>query len=807
MAVFYVSTTGSDTATGLSLTDAFKTVDKAVAAMHASGGADTIMIRGGTYEIKSSLVFTDADNGSSIQAYGNEKPVLLGGQAVTGWTAGANGIWTAPLAQADLHQLTLNGERMTEARFPNAVASDPVKGGWLWANAAALGIDTKTQMAFDTADISTSQLQAGMKVHLFTDASWAEVDLTVQSVDWSKGVVTFAEAAPYDIGAASRFYVHDAKVHLDQPGEWWFDTAKQVINFKAPPNFNGTGVVASGDHSIIHIDNAANISISGLSFSDVGTGAATSDVETAAIKITAGSFIKITGNTFSNVVKGVESTYFSDHITVANNDFSHIWSSAIQLGHQSSQNTVTGNSIWRAGEVFATFAAIDMAENWGNLILENLIRDVPRIGIGELNYDSALKSGGNTIENNIIVHSSQTTSDSGAIYIYSKPDNTHLGDAIRNNIIVDTGGLETANGAFLPRQLYTNGIYLDDNTSRAQVYNNFVQGSVVGGAYIHGGSGNSIFNNVLLDNKNVGVQLFDIGKPMTGNDVRGNIIEVPFGTGFVVQNNNGNPAAPASVHDNFILNSAGRPISFELAYTTKTLAQWQALGFDVGTDVINSGIFVSPSTGDYSLKAGALPLQQGFTPLPLASMQAFRDGIFKWGTTGNDSLTGGKGGDLLEGLAGNDMLSGGVGKDMLVGDDGNDTLIGGTEIDTMQGQAGDDVLEGGKGADIMSGGFGADTFLYRAIVERLDVISDFTSEDSFAFLASAFGNLAKGTLAASAFQSSTAALALTPDVRFYYETDKDVLRYDPDGSGAQLPLYLAHLSNHAVVSVDDIVLF
>jgi Ca2+-binding RTX toxin-like protein len=75
------------------------------------------------------------------------------------------------------------------------------------------------------------------------------------------------------------------------------------------------------------------------------------------------------------------------------------------------------------------------------------------------------------------------------------------------------------------------------------------------------------------------------------------------------------------------------------------------------------------------------------------------------GTTGGNTLLGGRGDDDVSGMAGNDTLNGGTGNDKMWGGSGNDNLDGGN---------GNDVLVGGFGADRMSGGAGNDVLLSRS---------------------------------------------------------------------------------------------
>ena len=109
------------------------------------------------------------------------------------------------------------------------------------------------------------------------------------------------------------------------------------------------------------------------------------------------------------------------------------------------------------------------------------------------------------------------------------------------------------------------------------------------------------------------------------------------------------------------------------------------------------------------------------------------------GWTGSDHLNGGAGHDMLFGYYGNDWLSGGEGNDQLFGGVDHDHLDGGAGDDRLSGDAGDDVLKGGAGNDTLSGGSGADRFVFDAVGEGVDVITDFGTGDVLAI-----GNMLTG---------------------------------------------------------------
>ena len=237
------------------------------------------------------------------------------------------------------------------------------------------------------------------------------------------------------------------------------------------------------------------------------------------------------------------------------------------------------------------------------------------------------------------------------------------------------------------------------------------------------------------------------------------------------------------------------------------------------------------------------------------------DALF--GEDGEDTLRGGNGDDELSGGAGNDTLIGGSGADVLNGGSGVDTasyvdatsgifvaldgafaatgdaagdtfigienltgssfvdklkgndaanaIDGGLGNDVIDGGGGSDKIAGGRGADKLTGGLGNDSFTYQARNEAGDTITDFSStgagnNDSFTFSGAAFGALAAGGLDADQFKSSTASLADSATIRFFFETDTGILRFDEDGMGGSAAIVIATLQAGATMSINDILI-
>ena len=628
MATFYVSPTGNDKAAGTSPTTAFATLAKAQAAMRASAGADTAYLEGGTYSTP--LKLTAQDSNETWAAYNGQTPIITGGTAVTGWTAGANGIWSAHVSSPDVRQLVVNGVLQHEARSPNYDPSTPLRGGWAWARTLPKGSDGTRQLAYDKAAFPAGSLAAGEKVVVVDANSYSSDVLTIKSVNTATGVMTFTTASDYEHGPGARFYVEGGSSNLDKPGEWSFDKASQTLRYVAPAGFNGANAVVSGQAGdLVSVTGASNVAFKGITFNNVGTDSGYGDAVPAAVDVIGSSGVRIENSTFSNVASGVIIDG-SSGVSVLNNTLSDILSAAIQVNPTSSQNTISGNTITNSNTLSFQLGAIQMTETWGNTVTHNLIQNVPRFGIAEGNYDPTIKSGGNTISNNVLLHTGQQTTDVGAIYVIAGDDNQALGDTFASTLSVDTGGLTgTASGTFVAGQDFSNGIYLDDNTSGATVSGNFIYGTGESGVKLHGGTNDKVTNNVILKARQWSIETLGIDQPMTGTDISRNLLAVSTSTESPVAIDI-SETDPTASHDNVILNPTGKSL---LNYDEEAWDQWLQSGGDKGTVSITDPGFANPAAGDYSFAPGSKALAAGIAQLSWSDF-----GPPGWATTPHNGL-------------------------------------------------------------------------------------------------------------------------------------------------------------------------
>jgi hypothetical protein len=240
----YVSPTGTGTAcfsaAPCSITQA-QTLARA--ALSANQGDLVVELADGTYRLQAPLVFNAADSGAAghpavWQAAPGAYPVLSGGTQITGWVVSDSGkhIWkaSAPSSFAT-RQLYVDGKIATRARSSTINRNDMSMqtNGWSFTNSS---------LSF------LNNLQQAGRAELHAIGSWTDRYAPIQSI--SSGTVMMVQPAwegntwgwdvikcptgasmcngPYRSGP---IYVENDYTLLDQPGEWYQDTAAGVLYY------------------------------------------------------------------------------------------------------------------------------------------------------------------------------------------------------------------------------------------------------------------------------------------------------------------------------------------------------------------------------------------------------------------------------------------------------------------------------------------------------------------------------------------------------------------------------------------------
>lgn len=125
MTTLYTSPTGSGTACSSAQPCSLSQAQATVRAIAPTMTGDIVVqLAGGTYALSAPLTFTAADSGANgftvfWQAAPSSRPIISGGQRVTGWTPAdsAQNIWQANVGTGfDTRQLYVNGRIATRAR-------------------------------------------------------------------------------------------------------------------------------------------------------------------------------------------------------------------------------------------------------------------------------------------------------------------------------------------------------------------------------------------------------------------------------------------------------------------------------------------------------------------------------------------------------------------------------------------------------------------------------------------------------------------------------------------------------------------
>ncbi len=156
-------------------------------------------------------------------------------------------------------------------------------------------------------------------------------------------------------------------------------------------------------------------------------------------------------------------------------------------------------------------------------------------------------------------------------------------------------------------------------------------------------------------------------------------------------------------------------------------------------------------------------------------------------------------GDNLENLE----SSTGFGTENGTGNSLNNTITGGGANSNLNGGIGNDTLVGGFGLDTLTGGAGADHFVFNALDQGIDTITDFSVSivgETIDVSAAGFGGgLTAGTpITAAQFKLGTAASDASD--RFIYDKNTGALFFDADGTGRTGQVQFATLSTNLVMT-------
>ena len=666
-------------APGASLADAR---DAIRAKRHAGEQGPAVMtLASGRYTCTEPLMLEALDSNLTIRAAQGEKPLLVGGSVVTGFTPYQGKILRADVSAlvkpgGIYRQLLCGGRRMILARYPNFTPADPLYGGWAFAEPSPSG-DTPLKDAFliKPQDVRKWAHPEDVEVDIMSGEAWWNSIVPFGSLDPATHTVTLASPASYEILPYNRFHFQNALEELDAPGEWFLDPRTKVLYFWPP------AAPVSADVRLVTLDSfvkikqgAHHINLERLGFT--GCNATAIDLSKADDCLIAGCTLTTVGGYrgSNSGFNGAIAIHGGKHNFVRGNDISFTGGSGINIsggdritltpaGHE-----VTNNDIHHVGVFGKGSSGVD-AGGCGILVAHNLIHDSPRIGVC---------MGGNRIivEFNHLYQLCLETSDGGALYTGGRDWLGGRGTVWRYNRIHDVVGCgQTATG--LKHPAYVFGLYPDDNSGGVDIIGNLVyrightpihmhnsrdcllENNVLafGGKYqfdLHGWTKNhkmltEHFATMLAGYQSVagqpawkgmrGMELNpknafrDDGTMMSGNVLRRNIMISDSPTVRHASISNATPKW--NLIDRNLVWNGGHPVNTGCHPPTDVydappvkMSEWQAWqgqGWDPNS-IVADPLFENIAKDDYRLKAASPAIRLlGFQPLPIDDMGLLQD--------------------------------------------------------------------------------------------------------------------------------------------------------------------------------------
>ena len=511
---FYVSPGGSDLNDGKTAATAFATLARARDAVREmktwmKGPRDiNVLICGGVYHVNQTVVFSSADSGFDgyhviYRNYPGETPVFDAGAALTGWRAFKDGIYRTAYNGPAFRVLSENGK-------VGSIAREPEKGDYLHVSANQIKFTDHAQpnnsFVYDETALFASLADSKtLEVFAFPggvggDWNWFSGYYPVTDIDTAASTVYFTREAGscgYVMGGGSRFYLLNDLSLLDEPGEFFCDSADGFVYYKPhdAANLENGAVSAALLKNTVRFQGASrssrveNIVLEGLSLRNTDT---LRNGNSGLIELANSRNITVKDCRISGAgCHGVFASGYNEGITVTGCVIGECGHTGVQIEgaaycRSSFRHLITNNLIYETGLSVGHGAGVQIMATDTSVISHNRIDgtpryaasikgmrpeagmqvwpdgpDAPAVTVREGTEDRYMQSYGNIIEYNDITNAMFDTQDGGTIEMWCSGP----GNIVRSNVIHDCTARLTSYGF---------GIYIDDFNPSTTVTGNLI---------------------------------------------------------------------------------------------------------------------------------------------------------------------------------------------------------------------------------------------------------------------------------------------------------------------------------------------
>jgi len=540
---FFVATDGNDAHAGTSA-QPFATLTRAADAVRAARSAHpnrdrpiVVSIRGGRWALREPIVLGPTDSGAAssptiYRAEPGHSPVFSGGQIITGWRVGDDGLWRVTLDDVkagrwSFVELFVDGQRRTRARFPNS--------GYLRVD--QIGDDARTNFTWSQGDLPLKQLHAQAELVFLHD--WSISRIRIASIDPAKRRLTTANP----VGCAARHYamnwfekhpryfLENDPAFIDEAGEWHLNTSTGVLTCKPMPGESPdkVTVVAPRATQLFALRGQADrpvaqVRIEGLTFEHCNwlpPRKGYAEGQAAFHEPRDGSG----GGGLRAFMPAAVAADFAQNVTFANCTVRHVGGTGLWIGRSAKSciierchvrdvagngvmigegtvlpvdATATGNTlrdsiVEHCGQRYFGAVGVWVGITRGTVIEYNTIAHLPYTGVSigwRWNPDPT-PAQDNHIRHNHIHHVMQILSDGGGIYSLGRQPGSTLAHNLIHDVPLNAGRAES------------NGMFLDEGTTDLTIEHNTIFGTTRSPLRFHRADRNLVHLNTLVVPKGV----------------------------------------------------------------------------------------------------------------------------------------------------------------------------------------------------------------------------------------------------------------------------------------------------------------